>query len=630
MPRGTELTYRSVHSEAPIAFLFYAVARAGPNGEYLPMAIFQSYPKTGDLISIQQAGLLRACQRVLQSLASASNTSTLQAEVAIATRFYSRAKHPPYERVQVPSPLTLDPPDDDTAADFLRPVPEGGLEFPCTSRCLLSALRFDPEDGEQYRLRSWPLGAGNSHHNLVQGLVVFDITECGRPRYGIYAFRAFWMGWVDDSSESGWDPVEDEPPVNKSRAMLGKQTADVRVPLSGRGYLDKLHRQSWPRSVELVIDWLDEIPLIDASVTKAIWSLEQEDDGTNSDPVDSLTVQPINYTPRNLKDMAIDSLLANVSSMGHFHTDTFATIQQLPDFQARLLARMRASPHSLGPSSASGQLLYLAYRGEPELDWASYDISMEELQLALARTELENAMTLSICFGTLHTTPEQFLEVILSAPATKAGNLSHLRILEGPGRPDNNASIRFLQLLLGSARTSDHAWRLLKSPRLLLSGLLAIPMHRQLLFLPRLPVEIFPVRHVLVKYQLEGQEHYYTHLPLYDAPLHAMGIVKGLQRFISITFDRRHHDNCDYNYYYTPPSPSVIWSIENLFVPIMPEAEDRPSVDADPHMVTKDNKPLQPKRVPGDTHDAPPQIYPRRNRAMVLSEFWTLKKLWDS
>ncbi|KAH7030598.1 uncharacterized protein B0I36DRAFT_112120 [Microdochium trichocladiopsis] len=427
------LTYRLVDRQNPQVFLFCVVARLGPDDTHRPLAVAQGpchcHPGYAPL-NLDANDLVR----IRRYLSSPDNRHYIKAELKLAADFY-RAGGPgaSLPRIEVPSPVELEPPLDERQAEALRqtPIPKANFEFPFTLNCLLTAMNSTSWGGQRIcgNVRPWPLGSLYNPLNLGQGLVVFDITDCDNIAYGIHAFTPEWYGWVYEDSEFGWDPVEDTPPRNPTRGMLPPGLSIDHVPLSARELVDKF--SSSRESNADALAQLNGVPVIDVSASDFIWP-RAETTGNSSiyqDCSPSSTAPTSEAAPaqspqiqgrraRNLKDQAIASLLHHVSAIDRFSTDTFDVIRQIPDFQQRLLDQLKANPSQVGTSAASAQLLSLAYAGEKDLDWACYHIPLASLDLALADSSLKSCRSISISLETLQTTPEKLLKVILAAPAT--------------------------------------------------------------------------------------------------------------------------------------------------------------------------------------------------------------------
>lgn len=266
MARADGRTRQMVDAAMPEAFLFCVVAKCGPDGTHRPLAILQHCPADRPEYCLAGADLLLACERAIAAFSSPINTAAIQTEVACATDFYRSGPGLELDRFEAVSPIEVET-RDEGCADERGIVPEGGLEFPITARRLADAISFNPENGRQYSARFWPLGSTYNHKSFGQGLIVFDVSDCGHIRWGIYAFRAEWYGWVVDDPEYGWDPAEDEPPVDSTRAMLDPTTTVTRTPQSAREYYSRTNFGQMREFDQAIVDRLDRQPLLDASAS---------------------------------------------------------------------------------------------------------------------------------------------------------------------------------------------------------------------------------------------------------------------------------------------------------------------------------------------------------------------------
>lgn len=71
------------------------------------------------------------------------------------------------------------------------------------------------------------------HH----GMVVIDISDLDRIRYGIVAFTLHHMAMANVPPDRDYDPVEDDPPVRDPDPVLEEKRP--RRPLSANSYMKK-------------------------------------------------------------------------------------------------------------------------------------------------------------------------------------------------------------------------------------------------------------------------------------------------------------------------------------------------------------------------------------------------------
>lgn len=127
-----------------------------------------------------------------------------------------------------------------------RPWDRGFREFPFLSTCLLLGTGYTPSTSALYQVHTAPLGTQYRDNSLDYGMVVVDISELERIRYGIVGFMVNQMAEVGNCERwynpGDYDPVEDSPPEDDPVPTVEEYRP--RLPLSAEGYMNKFRYYS--------------------------------------------------------------------------------------------------------------------------------------------------------------------------------------------------------------------------------------------------------------------------------------------------------------------------------------------------------------------------------------------------
>lgn len=261
----------AVATTCPRSFLFCVVANvSSPDTgtvEYRPIAITYRQghghaPARGSHAAGQRVRhALDDAARAVAILSHAANRTALEAERAHALAWYRHHAAPgtgpsaAEGQVQVQVPDAPQPSfgmvykghraerisKPDRPELPCRPDP---CEFPFTSTCLRLALTGDDLYHTRYGdVQEQPLRYVFHADKLEYGLVVLDISDLDDVRYGIVAPALRYMADIGP----GWDPVEDEPPLNHP-PMPELETSPSRTPMAASGFMTKfgLYESSLP------------------------------------------------------------------------------------------------------------------------------------------------------------------------------------------------------------------------------------------------------------------------------------------------------------------------------------------------------------------------------------------------
>lgn len=274
MPSG----YISLYEKSPRSFLFYVVANVGLGGSTRPLAV--AYRQGHDVSSSPLSrveNVVNDILSVVKILSEPANRALLEAERELATDWYRQRQHADTE----PRPQALpDSPQPPFAGwkEKWKPIVQPKLspndtpmEFPSTSTCLVSGLLRSSKSTRTGDVQLQPLSTPFYGDCLEYGMVLVDISNLERVKYGIVAFPVCYMAQVDYHHEhGGWDPVEDDAPKEEPDIVLVAERP--RVPLSILGYVRK-YFPFWeddPKVLELqACPYVDNASVLDCESPKS-------------------------------------------------------------------------------------------------------------------------------------------------------------------------------------------------------------------------------------------------------------------------------------------------------------------------------------------------------------------------
>lgn len=262
------MTLISVGVNAPESWLFYIVAKLGPGGAHRPLAV-TLLEGTADN-SICGSNLARACLQIIAILSDPANERAIRGELRLAGEFYGNSSNDP-PRAEVPEPTPgaaflgmLDLVEEELLQGEQRAWDRGFKEFPFLSTCLLLGAGYDPSTGASYQVRTEPLGTVYRDDSHEYGMVVLDVSEPERIRYGIVGFIVHDMVEVDVDEDWDYDAVEDG--LLESEPVPTVEGYRPRLPLSAKGYMTKFHYYGSQETVSA----LEQRPLVDVAALDCI------------------------------------------------------------------------------------------------------------------------------------------------------------------------------------------------------------------------------------------------------------------------------------------------------------------------------------------------------------------------
>ncbi|KAI1172157.1 hypothetical protein F4777DRAFT_524269 [Nemania sp. FL0916] len=507
-PSQQQYAHTSLVTTSPRSFLYYIVADVGPDSSHRPVAVALRHgsssdpsPKSKKCTLDRVQSVLDDCMRIFDIFSEPSNRAALEAELDLAASWYRGPNYRASDRVIVVPDVqqpSLNFEWNDTKQELPEPPWPGGMrEFPFLSTCLRMGLT-----GRGTRLgdvQEQLLGTVFSDDKLEYGVVVFDLSDLNRVRYGIIGFAIKYMAEVDVTRTGDWDPIEDQPPERDPVPVLEEPRR--RKPLNYVQYLEKFRCSELKDSAKA----LRGRPVIASPALEYIWPAS---DG----PPDDIQDSSIGLSSASNKRKHIDNLdqaiISLIQGLAQGEELDMSSIQQSvshPEFQARLLHAVNSFPLALTDSGSSMQLLQLAYAGHSHLNWVSYgNLTYESISAALQSNQLRGAKALSLCIDHLGGSPNALFQALVDSEW-----IHEIHFVQGPTRENDELSSLLFAQLCGSSAGSA----LLRERRIFLTCAYSAPLRRKV-WLPDLesrgisrplpyvpPIHAFPVQHMFVRQQ---------------------------------------------------------------------------------------------------------------------------------
>ncbi|RYP10759.1 hypothetical protein DL764_000455 [Monosporascus ibericus] len=489
------------------SFLFYIIANVGPGKTHKPLAIAfrQGQGASPGRVSTKALQdrvnhVIQDCVRLVNVLTEPTNRIALEAELCLAASWYQGNDYRDPERAEVQD--SPQPAFNFSIYDKRQERPElswaGRIrEFPFISTCLrLSLNRDDTYNTRVGDVQEQHLGTVFRDDRLEYGMVVLDVSDLDRVRYGIVGFEINYMAEVNVTQTGDWDCVEGRPPKQDPVPVLEEHRS--RSPLSAAQYMKKFRCFDTKDDIKN----LNKRPLVQLKSLDCIWpttegALSQARDtpAASSDPPSK---------DKDILDRAVEILIQD--TMGNGRADKRKHIQSIShaDFQGRLLGSLQEDPLQLGPSRASADLLRLAYAGHSHLNWVAYkNLSYKFVTIALRSEELKDAAALSLCIDRIGGSPTVLLEAL-----SQSKTIQDVCFLQEPTRTNDDLASQLFAQLCASPSTSS----MLQTSKIFLTCAYSTPLRKKF-WLPdprstshngpsyTPPIHAFPVQHMFVRQQ---------------------------------------------------------------------------------------------------------------------------------
>jgi hypothetical protein len=245
----TLFVHMSLAKVSQRSFLFYIIANVGPGKTHRPLAITfrQGQGASPGRMSVKALQdrinhVIQDCVRLVNILTEPTNRIALEAELRLAASWYQGNEYQDPERVEVQD--SPQPAFNFSIYDERQERPElpwaGSIrEFPFISTCLRLGLNGDDTYNTRVGdVQEQPLGTVFRDDRLEYGMVVLDISDLDRVRYGIVGFEINYWVEVDDVIQTGhWDHIEGRPPKQDPVPVLEEHRS--RSPQSAAKYMKK-------------------------------------------------------------------------------------------------------------------------------------------------------------------------------------------------------------------------------------------------------------------------------------------------------------------------------------------------------------------------------------------------------
>jgi hypothetical protein len=226
MPHG----YVSVYKTGPRSILFYVVANIGPGLTTRPLAVAYRQGHDIERYHSHMKDIVDDILSLLTILSDPLNRGNLEGERARATRWYEQPQNADTQPRALAVPDAPQPPYHDNFGyrDEWKPIirpelprTEPPSQFPVTSACLVTGLlRGGCKSTRTGDVQLQPLSTPFYGDCLEYGMVVIDISDLENIRYGIVAFRVYYMAHVFHHNPTDYDEVEDDPPAKEPDVVL--------------------------------------------------------------------------------------------------------------------------------------------------------------------------------------------------------------------------------------------------------------------------------------------------------------------------------------------------------------------------------------------------------------------------
>lgn len=517
-------------STPPRSFVFYAIAKI--DGTYRQLAVAQQLAMLSDLDGpYEGVDLVRSCVRVVSALAAPANRIAIQSELALAAAGYARQDLSSPRLCLLPwNSWKMDLEMDGRSRRM--PWNKSLQRFPFLSTCLLLALSCDATHGIHYaNVRNEPLGLMYSDDSLEYGMVVFDVSDLDRIRYGIVGFSVVHTLTSDPASPSVAEFVSMYGTVELDTMPLA-EAIRPRRPLSATEYMVKFGYDAVDDYEKHCIQQLEKFTLVDVSAldgescpclrnynpiylvmyltpkltcSAACWRRDGQE------PQNTLLPSPKQSTrfgPHSLQEQSIVRLVETMlDPLGSCQLPPLSQLREttsVPNLQTTFRLQLLRCADQLCHSPMAADLLSLAFAGQAHLDWVLFSgIAVSDLGAALQRDELRGAKSISLCIDTINGTAQEIIQTIWQSSAV----FSELHFHQKPDRRGDQESTEILSHILSAPKGKS----LLQDCQvLLISGAFSAALRHEM-WLPNnadlSPLfRSFPVQHIFVRSSKHASE----------------------------------------------------------------------------------------------------------------------------
>ncbi|KAI0542536.1 hypothetical protein GGR58DRAFT_452685 [Xylaria digitata] len=384
------------------------------------------------------------------------------------------------------------------------------VPFPFISASLLQGVAFDPWRGHGAPARPEPLATVYRDTDLEWGMVVVNITDLKRVRYGIVGFAVAMAKFVP-SLEAERRPFHYDARFHFEEGPLRvMDEVRPRRALSAAEYMGKFNYNSadycdtsrHPHDIQI----LDSVPLVDTAALSPVWASAE----STVTRLPNMTVKPQSLNMQ--QDQATKSLIQQTLHLGDFDISVFNHVRHLPGFNALVQEVLQGCRDTLNDTRAISRLIHLAYtRHDGSLSLELLGNLTPNTVSAALDDNLEAGGTitsLSLCIDSIHGTPAE-----LATALSRASSLKEICLLQDPTRESDALSARILT-------TPATQTEVLARAKVVFAGAYSSALRKKfwLQTSPSLmPRQVFPIQQIFVRHQREegrlaNFEYNYIHL----------------------------------------------------------------------------------------------------------------------
>lgn len=517
----------------PNSWVFFTVAKLASC--YQPVAAVSSvgwFPEE----SLQGAPLTICCQRIVTIFSDPTNHATIRGELALADAYYARdgAREDRPPPVELPELTRRNPADPRRFRPWDR---TSVVPFPFIAASLLQGVAFDPQLGRGAPARPEPLATVYRDTDLEWGMVVVDITDLKRVRYGIVGFAVAMAKFVP-SLEAERRPFHYTASFHFEEAPLRvMDEVRPRKAMSAAEYMAKFNYNSadfYDASHHLNdMQALGSVPLVDSAALSLVWPSAE----STVTPLPNMTVEPQGLNMQ--QDQVTKSLIERILHLRDFDISVFDHVRHIPGFKALVQQVLQECRDTLSDTRAVGRLIHLAYAsptGHLSLELLE-NLSANAVSAALGENlEASRTITsLSLCIDSIQSTPAELATVL-----SRATSLREICLLQRPTRESDTLSAQIFTALATQTEVLSRA-------KVVFTGAFSSALRKKF-WLPTstnlIPRQLFPVQQIFARHPRgDGRPNSfeYNYIYLGDGLLTPEHFAAGFLLWLSTLEPRSHH-----------------------------------------------------------------------------------------
>ncbi|KAI1122714.1 hypothetical protein F5Y10DRAFT_253368 [Nemania abortiva] len=517
----------------PNSWVFFAVAKL--SGCYQPVAAVSSVGGIPEE-SLQGTPLTVCCQRIVTIFSDPANHTAIRGELALADAYYASdgGREGRATPIELPELTRRNPGDPRRFRPWDR---TSVVPFPFISASLLQGVAFDPRLGRGAPARPEPLATVYRDTDLEWGMVVVDITDLQRVRYGIVGFAVAMAKFVP-SLEAERRPFHLDARFHFEEGPLRvMDEVRPRKALSTAEYMAKFNYSTVdyhdtsrnPNDVQI----LDSVPLVDSEALSLVWPSVE----STATSLPDMTVEPQSLNTQ--QDQATKSLIQKTLQLDDFDISVFDHVRQLSNFKTHVQQVLQGCHDTLGNTRAVGRLIRLAYTrddGHLSLELLEH-VSVNTVSAALDdNLEVGGTITsLSLCIDSIQSTPAE-----LATALSRATSLKEICLLQNPTRESDALSAQIFTALATQTEVLSRA-------KVVFAGAYSSALRKKFWLQSSrdsIPHQAFPIQQIFVRHEcrtgrLTSFEYDYIHLG--DGLLGPEHFAAGFLLWLSTLEPRSYH-----------------------------------------------------------------------------------------